>query len=463
MSAPLIWILLPLLLAGLALPIRHNRLHIYLGILAAALSLLAFFVPVDTPLTIGAFSFKIAASLQVLGRSLMLERADQSLLTILYGIVALWFFGAKAAGVEGYPLPLALAIIAIMIATLAVEPFLYAAIFIEIAVLLAIPLLSPPGHIPGSGVIRFLVYQTLAMPFILLAGWMLAGVEASPGDLALTIQSAAMLAVGFAFLLAIFPLYSWISRLSEETSPYVLAFLLWALPVTIILFAMGFLDRYAWLRSAQFVAALRFAGLLMIVTGGIWAAFQRHLGRMLAYAAIVESGYMLLSLSLTPAISSEVTFLHLIPRGLELLVWALALSILQQHSESLRYSSLQGWIRYFPLASAGIVLAHFSSVGFPLLAGFPPRLALWEGLARQSITDALWLLIGLLGLLTGAIRTLAVLAMAPEETPWRWNESQTQKIMLGLGILGLIGLGLFPQAMRPLLANLSLLFPHLGQ
>jgi formate hydrogenlyase subunit 3/multisubunit Na+/H+ antiporter MnhD subunit len=463
MSAPLIWIFIPLLLATLALPFRPNRIHIYLGTLAAALSLLAFFVPVNTPFTLGSLSLKISASLQVLGRSLILERADQSLLTILYGIVALWFFGAKAAGVDHYPLPLALAIIAILIAALAVEPFLYAAIFIEIAVLLAIPLLSPPGQVPGRGVIRFLVYQTLAMPFILLAGWMLAGVEASPGDLALTIQSAAMLAVGFAFLLAVFPLYSWISRLSEETSPYVLAFLLWALPVTIIIFAMSFLDRYAWLRSPQFTLALRQAGLLMIVTGGVWAAFQRHLGRMLAYAAIVESGYMLLSLSLTPDVSSEVTFLHLIPRGLELLVWALALSILQQHNDSLRYSSLQGWIHYFPLTSAAIVLAHFSTVGFPLLAGFPPRLALWESLARQSLPDALWLLIGLLGLLIGAIRTLAVLVMAAENTPWRWNESQTQTIMLGLGILGLIGLGLFPQVMRPLLANLSLLFPHLGQ
>ena len=73
---------------------------------------------------------------------------------------------------------------------------------------------------PGRGVVRFLIYQTLAMPFILLAGWLLAGVEASPGDLALTAQSAAMLGMGFAFLLAIFPLYNWVPLLIEETSPY---------------------------------------------------------------------------------------------------------------------------------------------------------------------------------------------------------------------------------------------------
>ena len=53
----------------------------------------------------------------------------------------------------------------------------------------------------------------LAMPFILFAGWLLAGVESSPGDIELVVQSATLLALGFSFLLAVFPLYSWIPLL----------------------------------------------------------------------------------------------------------------------------------------------------------------------------------------------------------------------------------------------------------
>jgi hypothetical protein len=93
----------------------------------------------------------------------------------------------------------------LMVASLAVEPFLYAALFIEMAVLLAIPLLTSIYSPPGRGIVRFLIYQTLAMPFILVTGWLLAGVEASPGDLALAAQSTSMLGLGFAFLLAVFP------------------------------------------------------------------------------------------------------------------------------------------------------------------------------------------------------------------------------------------------------------------
>ena len=53
--------------------------------------------------------------------------------------------------------------------------------------------------------------------------------------------------------------------------------------------------------------------------------------------------------------------------------------------------------------------------------------------------------------------------MAPEKTPWAWNESWVQRIMLGLGVIGLFILGVFPQVVRPLLVNLPLIFTHLGQ
>ena len=168
------------------------------------------------------------------------------------------------------------------------------------------PLLSGPDERPGQGVIRFLIYQTLGMPFILLAGWLLAGVEASPGDLSFTIQSTVMLGLGFAFLLAIFPLYNWIPQVMEESPPYVSGFLIWLLPTTAIVFAMSFLDRYAWLRtSVQIVGGLRLTGLVMLVSGAWWSAFERHFGRLMAYTAIAETGFLLLALSLGSSISAQ--------------------------------------------------------------------------------------------------------------------------------------------------------------
>jgi len=464
MNAPVIWIIVPLILAALTSLFRRGRVIVILGgattLLLAGISLL---IPIDTALAIGPLSLKIAPSLQILGRRIVLNSGEQPLLTITYGLAAFWFFGSEAAGVARRLIPVGLAILALLVASVAVQPFLYAALLIEIAALLAVPLLSPPNKKSGRGVVRFLIYQTLAMPFILFAGWLLAGVEASPADIALVAQIAILLGLGFAFLLAIFPLYTWILLLAEETSSYALGFILWLLPLTVELFGLGFLDHYTFLReSPRLVQALQVTGLLMLVTGGLGAAFERHLGRLMGYAVVAQTGMSLLAVSLGGQNSIPVFFLLLVPHALGLGIWTLSLSVFQHTLEPVRFNTVQGMARLFPFASAGIVLANLSAVGIPLLAGFPVRLVLWEGLSEQSLGVAFWFGIGILGLLAGAIRTLAVLVMAPTGTQWQTRESWQQRMLLGLGIGVLFLLGLFPQIIYPIIANLPLAYEHLG-
>jgi NADH-quinone oxidoreductase subunit N len=465
MSAPLLWILLPASVAILATLTNNQRvLSILGGSLALLLALVALVIPIDQALQIGGFSLKIAPAIQVLGRRLVLIPADGPLLVIFYGLVAMWFFGGEVTGTAHRLVPLGFMVTALLIASIAVEPFLYAAILIEIAVLLAVPLLVPLDQIPGPGVVRFLICQTLGMPFILFAGWLLAGVEASPGDLELAVQSATILGLGFAFLLAVFPLYTWLPMLAEEVSPYTLGFLFWVLPTITIIFGMGFLDRYAWLRnSGQLDQVLLLSGLLMVVTGGLFSAFQRHLGRQMAYAVIAETGFSLLALSLPADKAVQSVFLLIVPRSLALLVWAMSLTWLRENVRPLRFGMVQGMARKYPITAAGLILAHFSVAGFPLLAGFPIRLALWEGLASQSLGVAFWFLIGILGLLTGATRTLAVLVMAPQGTGWELQERWGTGILIGLGVIGLFILGIFPQIFHPIMANLPAMFEHFGK
>jgi hypothetical protein len=70
---------------------------------------------------------------------------------------------------------------------------------------------------------------------------------------------------------------------------------------------------------------------------------------------------------------------------------------------------------------------------------------------------------GLLGLLVGALRTMAVSVMAEENASWVLNESWIQAGMLGLGVAGLFVLGLAPQALMPFISNLPSIFEHIGQ
>jgi NADH:ubiquinone oxidoreductase subunit 2 (subunit N) len=108
------------------------------------------------------------------------------------------------------------------------------------------------------------------------------------------------------------------------------------------------------------------------------------------------------------------------------------------------FYQVQGLGRKLPVAAAAVVLAHFSLAGFPLLVGFPPRLALLGELGRLSPLITFWVLAGFLGLLGGGLRTLAVLVMGQEEEAWQIHESKSQLVFLILGIAALFLAGLYP-------------------
>ena len=100
-------------------------------------------------------------------------------------------------------------------------------------------------------------------------------------------------------------------------------------------------------------------------------------------------------------------------------------------------------------------MAMFSLAGFPLMAGFPVRLALWDTAAKQSPLAAVVALMGCVGLLTSGLRTLGMLITGADGEPWTVNESWGELALLLVGGLGLLLVGIFPQWFLPTLAHLG--------
>jgi formate hydrogenlyase subunit 3/multisubunit Na+/H+ antiporter MnhD subunit len=467
-SAPVVWIVLPGVLAGVLILLqRREALVSILGTLVAlALAALAWWLPEQERFFLGPWTLEFVDTLSVLGRRFTLEANDRPALVVLYLTAGLWFGAAFVARSGRVFVPLGLGMVVLLTAAIAVEPFLYAALLIEMAVLVSIPFLVTPGKRIGPGVLRYLTFQTLGMPFILFTGWLLSGAEAGPVDAGPVLQASMLIVFGFAFLLAVFPFYTWIPMLAQEAHPYAAAFVFLLLPGATALFGLNFLDRFAWLRTSPNTYLLfRSMGILMVVTAGVWAAFQRRLDRMLAYALILEIGLSFIAAGLAEGEQGSaflgIFFAALLPRGLSLGVWALALAVIHAKAPEPSFREVQGMARTTPLAAGALLMAHFSLAGLPLLAGFHVRLALLEGLAQVSLVDAFWVLLGLLGLLVGGLRSLAVLVMGEVESPWQITESWLQRVYLMLGIAGLLVIGLFPQWFLPLFANLPQAFEQL--
>jgi NADH-quinone oxidoreductase subunit N len=388
-------------------------------------------------------------------------------LLAIYLVTAFWLGGTLAARAGRMAVPLALGIVASLTAAFAVDPFLYAALLIEVAVLASIPLLTPPGRPVGRGALRFLVFQTLGMMLLLFTGWIMAGVEANPADHALAARAVIILGLGFALLLAVIPFQTWIPMLAEEAHPYVAALIFLMLPEMVMLFGLSFIDRYTWLRETSSIyAVLRLAGVVSIFLGGLWAASQRHLGRMLGYAAIVEIGYSLLAVGTTGGLPLH--FALLMPRALGFGVLSLALSAIRARTGGLDIRQVQGAARYMPVAVTSVVVAQLALAGFPLLAGFPVHLALWETVGRQFRWAAMWSLLGSAGLMLAGLRSLVLLLTHSDnngikpQTSWKVSETRLEILLLVAGIIVLVAAGLFSQLYFSALTGLAQGLEHLA-
>ena len=462
MSTPVIWIIFPMAIGGIFWLLRsHRQTTLGLGVaVCAGLAVLAWGIPLDEVIRIGSARFEISTTLNVLGRRFVLDGSDRTVLVLLFGLGAVWFLGAGFTWAHRFFAPFGMGVIAALVSALAVEPFLYSALLVEVAVLLSIPILAPPGHSIHLGVQRFLLFQTLAIPFILFSGWLVSLGEANPSDTATLVRAGAFLAMGFAFWLAVFPFNSWMPQLAEETHPYPAGFVLSLLPIAVLLIGLNYINGVGWLRSSENVySILRIVGVIMIFTGGIWAAFQKNLARLLGYAVILETGYALLALGLHSDSGMVLFTGGIFPRILILFVLSLALGCLYNHGVGLQFSSLLGLAKKLPFASSAVMVSLFSVAGLPLFATFPTRIELLEQLAVGSFSETLFVLIGNLGFLIVALRVLTRLLTPTEEQNEITGETMVQRVYLGLGIVLILLVGLFPGWFQSALLGLLKLTP----
>ena len=446
MSAAMIWIILPFLVAVALLPFRYQR-NLVLGVAAGTsflLAVLAWILPVGPAIRLGPLTLQVSPEMVLLGRRFVLEAADQSFLILIYVFGGIWFLGSQQARTPNYFPGIGLALVAMLVAAQAVEPFLYAALILEMAVLISLPLLSPPGVRAGPGTLRFLIFQTLAVPFILMAGWASGLVESNLPGTRWVVQAIVFLGLGFSFWLAVFPFYTWVPLLAQETAPYIFGFLLGMLPVGVLWIALGFLDSFTWLRtSSAVVEGLRLTGGLMVLTAGIWAAFQTNLARMLGYAILLENGFALLAISLNSSLGLELFAASLVPRLVGIALWSFALAVYHKHGITADLTGLVGVLRRYPVVSSALALAYFSLGGLPLLASFPVRQPLLETLATLNQPVAVAAIVGSLGFLLGGYRLLAALVRS-DEKDWQIHEGGIEAVMLGAAMVLLTLAGLFP-------------------
>lgn len=470
MSAPFLFIALPLLAApGLYLLRHRRRLAPVLAASAAALlALLALILPVNQ--SIGLLGHVVIRdSFTVLGRAFVIEPADRLALALLFSQAALLFLATPLAEPGRFYLPAGTAVLGLLAAALFVRPFLFAALFFELAAAFAVFILGDESRPVTRGALRFLVLVTLGMPFILLTGWLLEASAVSPEDTSFVLKATLLLGMGFVILLAVVPFHSWLPMVAEHAPPLSAAFVFTVLRFPIVFLLLRFLDRYDWLgQNPAVFRALTLAGGGMALVGALFAFGQRNFGRSMGYAMMVDIGATLLAVGLGTAAGVEVALVTLVMRGLALLLWGVGLSQLRRAAGSDDFDSLRGLARRYPLPAAAVVLGMLSLVGVPVTAGFPGRWALLNLLAHTQGDPraALLLLLGMASVALVCMRGLAALLSprAGEPEPWAeaFSTHRASIVVYGAGLATLLVLGAFPQWLLPAIARAAFVFTRLG-
>jgi formate hydrogenlyase subunit 3/multisubunit Na+/H+ antiporter MnhD subunit len=451
MSAPIIWIGIPFLISILIWFFRKNRpLIIYITSgFCILLAVAALSVKFGEVFSLGPLTLEINTTFTVLGRSFILQDSERFIVALLYFSAGIWFAAARISGSNEFFLPHGLAVISFLIAALTVQPFLYAALFVEIAVLLSIPMLIKSGEEITDGVLRFLVFQTLAVPFVLLAGWAFEQAPFSTNSQLQFFQASIFLGLGFAFWLAIFPFHAWVPMVAEEGQPYVFAFLISMISTSILVLSMDFFNSYSWLRNEPvLLQSIQIIGTIMVVFGGVFGAFQKRLSRLIGYAYIYEIGFSLVSIGITTEIGWQTLIYSFIPRIFSMMVLALGVAVLINNFKTDQFEEIRGLFYKSPFIAIATILAWFSMAGLPLLGSFPIKMTILSEISSTSILYTIWIVIGLAGSLFMGGRLLSIFFVSNQKTTVdsqiKIQETTAQAVFLSIESVILIILGFFP-------------------
>lgn len=462
----IIWLLLPVLLGlGLVTIQRLPKLSALLGSLfPLVLAVLALVYSKGLTLIVLGRYFTLTDNLVIFGRATQITADQLGIIALLYFLCFAWNVMSSLFNVGRWFNSLTLIITALWASVQVITPFLYSAVVVELIALVSVPLLSPRGTPAKSGIIRFLSMQTIAMPLILLSGWMVSGIETSPSAEALVLRGSLLVIAGFSLWAGIFPLHSWLPMLTEESHPWTIGFLQTIMQISLAIFFLKFLNQYAWLRNLEEIKlVLKWIGALCIVSAGVLSVFQKKLSRVFGYLFLSGTGYIVLSMAFQQQGWLNLFTQYLLPRVFAYWSLGYTLSLLREAlgSEQLNFSELKGLIWRYPLSSILLLASLLNITGMPLFSLFPSNRILLSILASESMPFRLFVSLGLIGMILMVLKVLGVVIQAPEDVDQDKKERTLIIIPVVLIILVMVLGGIFPQFFTAPIQDLLISFQNL--
>ncbi len=413
------------------------------GVAAAIIGVFILFAPLDTAVAPLGMSLRLDSTWQVLGRPLNFDPQDRAAVGYLFLVGALFFgFGWVVRPGRSF-VPVGFLALGLLTGALTVEPFLFAAIFLELAAMACVLILVPPASINERGVLNLLIMYTMAMMAILFTGWLLENVGVTSVTPELALRVILLLGLGFLILLFVPPFHYWLPNVSNGVNPYALALVAIILQISGFFILLRFLDTYSWMREDVLVgAAIQAAGMFMIGFGGLVIVTQTSFLKLMVYAFLADIGVSLLAISSNLTIGTEVALGLTSVRVVSLGLWGLGASLMASKGFT------PGSGHQAPLATAAALAGLMSLAGLPLTAGFPWRWSVIAQIPEVPFAGVVLMVGSTLAILWVVVRwAISLFDRATIEE--QAGESSQRRLVLALAGAICLLLGVFPQLTLP--------------
>lgn len=377
MNAPALYIFFPFVFGTFALLFAEKRKIVAFASLLVCVVLIvsASVLPINSMIIYGENSLIYISSIDVMGRTLTLERSQQTVLAFFYGVAAMGIILSLVVPSNRFFVPSVLMVTALTVAVIAVKPFIFGALMVFLAVLIIFPLLWYEKRGDGTGILRFVFWQLMGTIFLSLGAWLATLVDINPTNQALLLRVTLILFWGLVFWLGFFPVHSWLGMVMNESCPFIGGFIVSLIQFASLYILLNFINSFIWIRTSEvFFTGLKYLGLAMLILGGIQTLTERTLQRVQASLYIAENGITMMLLGMRTSETFTIFLSLIFIRVIAGILWSTAIkSLMCDFSTEIAAGDMDPALR--PTSVWMISLAYFSISGFPFLASFALKIS----------------------------------------------------------------------------------------
>jgi formate hydrogenlyase subunit 3/multisubunit Na+/H+ antiporter MnhD subunit len=239
--------------------------------------------------------------------------------------------------------------------------------------------------------VRYLIASVLFGLMLFIALIFLERLRLDPQQVGLIKVVVALLAVGFALRLGVFPFNLWLPEMLEEV-PGLAGFLVVGLiNAAATVFLIDFLQKNPALlfdnySEAQTIMLLGLAGALL---AGLLALGQNGLGKMVAYTVSSDYGLILFGLASPHSVGKTGALFEVANLALLQLLIFTCLGVVYYCNQGISLEGLTGLGRRMPVAAVGLAIGFLGMGGVPLLSGFTGKYLIIQSAAQEGLWWAL--------------------------------------------------------------------------